>query len=163
MPIADGLTVVEDIARYSTVLVLTGSTDSELIAPMLRRGASGYLVYGQFAPEQLVQAVRAVAAGQGWLTPVAASVATRALRGAHVVQRAAAARRADQRAAQQSYGLSDREGEVVGLLCAGLSNAAIAGELGVTEKTIKNHVSSILGKLEVGSRTEAVARWQGRR
>jgi DNA-binding NarL/FixJ family response regulator len=63
MPGSDGLSVIEDVARHSAVLVLTGSPEVELIAPMLRGGARGYLVYGEFDPADLVRAVRAVAVG----------------------------------------------------------------------------------------------------
>ena len=161
MPIADGLSVIERLAQYSAVLVLTSSADPELIAPMLRGGARGYLVYGQFDPAELIPAVHAVAAGQGWLTPTAASVATTAVREAYTRERRAVARAERRRAEQQQYGLTDREEEVVGLLCAGLSNAAIAERLALSEKTVKNHVSSIFIKLDVTSRTEAAARWSG--
>jgi DNA-binding CsgD family transcriptional regulator len=47
------------------------------------------------------------------------------------------------------------------LICAGLSNAAIADRLAVSEKTVKNHLNHVFAKLDVNSRTEAVARWQG--
>lgn len=87
MPVADGLSVVEQVAACSYVLVLTNSPEEELVAPMLRGGARGYLAYGQFTPPDLIAAVRAVAAGQGWLVPSAASVATTALREAHARRR----------------------------------------------------------------------------
>jgi DNA-binding NarL/FixJ family response regulator len=161
MPIADGLSVIEEVARYSAVLVLTSSAEPDLIAPMLRGGARGYLVYGQFDPPDLLRAVHAVAAGQGWLTPMAASVAATVVRDAYARERAAVARIEDQRAARQSFGLTEREREVLVLICAGLSNASIADRLGVSEKTVKNHLNSVFAKLDVSSRTEAVARWQG--
>ena len=163
MPVADGLSVIELVARHSSVLVLTSSTDQGLIAPMLRGGACGYLVYGQFNPADLVLAVRAVAGGQGWLTPAAAHVATTAIRDAYARDRDAAERSADRRAVRMSFGLSDREREVVNLVCDGLSNVAIADRLGLSEKTVKNHLYHIFAKLDVGSRTEAIVRWQGRR
>lgn len=161
MPVADGLSVIDEITQYSAVLVLTGSADPELIAPMLRGGARGYLVYGQFDPPHLVHAVHAVAAGQGWLTPTAASVAATGMRDAYARERAAADRAHLHRTTQQRYGLTEREEEVVDLLCAGLSNAAIADRLAVSEKTVKNHLNKVFAKLDVFSRTEAIARWQG--
>lgn len=162
MPIATGLSVVADISAHSTVLVLTGSDDEDLIAPMLAGGARGYLVYGQFHPDDLIRAVRAVAAGEGWLVPAAVRVATGAVRAEHERSRRVQARRDDRRAHQESFGLSERETEVVGLVTAGLSNAAIAARLGLSDKTVKNHLSSVFAKLGVSSRTEALARWQGR-
>jgi len=163
MPVADGLSVIEQVSRHSAVLVLTGSPEEELIAPMLRGGARGYLVYGQFDPADLVSAVRAVAGGQGWLTPVAASVATTALRVAHAREQAVVERRRDRRAAQAGFGLSDRERQVVELVCEGLSNGGIAERLGRSEKTVKNHLNRAFAKLDVTSRSEAAARWLGRR
>ncbi|GAA3276629.1 MULTISPECIES: response regulator [Dactylosporangium] len=161
MPVADGLSVIDELARLSSVLVLTGSADPALVAPMLRGGARGYLVYGQFDPPDLVAAIHAVAAGQGWLTPTAASIAASAMRDAYARERVAADRARAHRAAQQRYGLTEREEEVVDLLCAGLSNAGIAQRLAVSEKTVKNHLNRVFAKLGVLSRTEAAARWQG--
>ncbi len=165
MPIADGLSVVSGLAGYSAVLVLTSSTDPALIAPMLGGGALGYLVHGQFEPLDLVRAVRAVAAGEGWLTPTAASIAATALRESYARQRAAYDRAAGRRvvsgSAQGAAGLTDRETEVLDLLCGGLSNAELAGRLGLSEKTVKNHLNHIFAKLAVTSRTQAVARWRG--
>jgi DNA-binding NarL/FixJ family response regulator len=162
MPVADGLSVIEDVAAHSAVLVLTGSAEEELIAPMLRGGARGYLVYGHFDPADLVPAVRAVAAGQGWLTPAAASVATGALREAQARERALAARSERLRTTRRRYGLSERERDVIELLCDGLSNNALADRLGLSEKTVKNHLAHIFAKLGVASRAEAMVRWQGR-
>ena len=161
MPVADGLSVIEDISRHSNVLVLTGNDSQEIIAPMLRGGARGYLVYGRFDPADLVSAVRAVASGQGWLTPAAASVATGAVRDAYAREREAGARHGNLRRVRRGFGLSEREIEVLELVGDGLSNAAIATHLGLSEKTVKNHLSNVFGKLDVTSRTEALARWHG--
>ena len=162
MPIADGLSVVADVAGHSAVLVLTGSPEPELIAPMLRGGARGYLVYGHFDVHDLAPAVRAVAAGQGWLTPTAAAVATTAVRDAHARERAGVARIERLRATRRLYGLSEREREVMELVCEGLSNGVIAEHLGRSEKTVKNHLNHIFAKLDVANRAEAMARWQSR-
>jgi DNA-binding NarL/FixJ family response regulator len=159
MPVADGLSVIETLSVHTTVLVLTSSPEEELIWPMLRGGARGYLVYGQFQPPDLVRAVREVAAGRGWLSPAAASVATSAIQAQVVRERAERARAESGRVARMSFGLSDREREVVELLCGGLSNVAIARTLALSEKTVKNHLNRVFAKLDVRSRTEAVVRW----
>jgi DNA-binding NarL/FixJ family response regulator len=96
-----------------------------------------------------------VAGGQGWLSPLAALVATSVLRETVVVVPAADR----QRQAQLRFGLTRREREVMELLSQGLSNASIAGRLQLTEKTVKNHLNRILGKMRVHNRTEAVVRW----
>jgi DNA-binding NarL/FixJ family response regulator len=146
MPIADGLSVVGALAQLAGVLVLTSTEEPEVITAMLRQGARGYLVHGEFEPNDLVRAVRQVVGGRGWLSPIAASVAASMARGQ------AAPRRPD-------VGLTDRELEVVTLLCQGLSNAAMAEHLWLTEKTVKNHLNHIFAKLGVRNRTEAVVRW----
>jgi DNA-binding NarL/FixJ family response regulator len=161
MPVADGLAVIDELALHTAVLVLTGSADPGLIAPMLRGGARGYLVYGQFDPPDLLTAVHAVAAGQGWLTPIAASVAAHAMRDAYARERAAADRARRQRAERDRYRLTARETDIMDLLCAGLSNAGIAERLALSEKTVKNHLNRVFAKLGVLSRTEAAAHWQG--
>ena len=161
MPVADGLSVVEQVAQHSNVLVLTGSPEPELIAPMLAKGARGYLVYGQFSPPELPRAVRAVAAGNGWLTPVAASIAAAAMRQTYVRQRATAVRRGAEETERRRFGLTTREEEVLGLVSAGLTNATVATRLGISEKTVKNHLNSVFAKLQVRTRTEAVIRWRG--
>jgi DNA-binding NarL/FixJ family response regulator len=163
MPIADGLSVIGELAEESAVLVLTSDSDSDLIANMLRGGARGYLVHGEFDPPELLRAVRAAAGGQGWLSPVAASVAASALR--EQVSRERASRELDEqlRLARARFGLTEREQDVLALVGEGLSNAAIAGRLVLAEKTVKNHLQHVFAKLQVRSRTEAVARWSNQR
>jgi DNA-binding NarL/FixJ family response regulator len=159
MPIADGLSVIGELAEQSAVLVLTSDSSPELIAAMLRGGARGYLVHGEFDPPELLRAVRAVADGRGWLSPLAASVATSALRDQVSRERELDDRLARERQARSRFGLTQREQDVLALLCEGLSNAAIARRLVLTEKTVKNHLHHIFTKLDVSSRTEAVVRW----
>jgi DNA-binding NarL/FixJ family response regulator len=162
MPVADGLSVVEDLQACTKVLVLTSSPDRELVAPMLRGGASGYLVYGDFHPDDLLRAVRVVAAGGSWLYPGAAAVALDEVRASHVRARTIEQRVEHRRALRRGYGLTEREQEVLELVCAGASNADVATRLGLSVRTVKNHLHHIFGKLGVTSRTEAVVRWQGR-
>jgi DNA-binding NarL/FixJ family response regulator len=93
--------------------------------------------------------VHEVVAGRGWLSPIAASVAVSMAREPARLPRA-----------EPAYGaLTDRELDVVNLLCQGLSNAAIAKQLWLTEKTVKNHLHRVFTKLGVRSRTEAIVRW----
>jgi DNA-binding NarL/FixJ family response regulator len=159
MPIADGLSVIGELSAQSAVLVLTSDSSPEVIGQMLRGGARGYLVHGEFDPPELLRAVRAVAHGHGWLSPLAASVATSALRDQVSRERERDDRRERERLARSRFGLTQREQDVLALLCEGLSNAAIARRLVLTEKTVKNHLHHIFAKLNVSSRTEAVVRW----
>jgi DNA-binding NarL/FixJ family response regulator len=156
MPIADGLSVIERLSDHTAVLVLTSDADPALISGMLRGGARGYLVHGEFDPQELLRAVHAVADGRGWLSPVVASHTISALRDQATDRRAGAADRA-------GYGLTRREEQVMDLLCAGHSNAAIGRRLLVTEKTVKNHLNNIFGKLGAANRTEAAMLWTGQR
>jgi DNA-binding NarL/FixJ family response regulator len=161
MPIADGLSVVARLAGLTAILVLTSDSDAELIAGMLRGGARGYMVHGEFDPPELLRAVRALASGQGWLSPAVAAVTISALRD-HAAEQQVRHNRADQlRQSQNAFGLTRREQDVLDLLCAGHSNAAIGRRLLVTEKTVKNHLNHIFTKLGVTNRTEAAMRWSG--
>ena len=161
MPVADGLSVIAALAEHTRVLVLTSDTGAEIVAGMLRGGARGYLVWGQFEPPDLLRAIREVAAGSSWLSPVAASVAAQAFRDQGARYQADRERARHRAATQQRHGLSPREEEVLNLLAMGLSNASIAGRLGLTEKTVKNHLNHVFAKLGVRNRTEAVVRWRG--
>jgi len=162
MPIADGLSVIVRLAEHTSVLVLTSDADAQLIAGMLRGGARGYLVHGEFDPPELLRAVHAVASGQGWLSPAVAAVTISALRD-HAAEQRVEHNPADHlRQLRAEYGLTRREEEVLDLLCAGHSNAAIGRRLLVTEKTVKNHLNHIFAKLRVANRTEAALRWSGR-
>jgi DNA-binding NarL/FixJ family response regulator len=150
MPVADGLSVLSELARLTSVLVLTSDPDPALIARMLHGGARGYLIHGSFTPGELHRAVIAVAAGYGWLSPAAAAVATATMRAGPAAR------------PRPRYGLTRREQDVLHLLAEGLSNAAIAHRLLLTEQTVKNHLHRAYAKLRVTNRTEARLRWTGR-
>ena len=163
MPIADGLSAITKLAAASAVLVLTSDAGEDLIAGMLRGGAQGYLVHGEFDPPELLRAVRAVAAGQSWLSPVVASFTVSSLRAQADHERTAREHTQRLRLRQQSFGLTQREHEILDLLCAGHPNAAIARQLRLTEKTVKNHLNHIFAKLHASNRTEAAMLWTGQR
>jgi DNA-binding NarL/FixJ family response regulator len=147
MPGLDGLEAIGRIRAAdpaARILVLTSFASEEQVLPALRRGAAGYLLKDA-APAELEAAIRAVHRGDGLLDPAV----TRAVL-AEVV------RPGPGRAADQGLeGLTPREREVLGLLGRGMTNAAIARELFVAEKTVKTHVSSILAKLRLADRTQA--------
>jgi len=153
MPIADGLSVIGALEQHSAVLVLTSDDDPQIIAAMLHQGARGYLVHGEFEPRDLLRAVHSVAGGRGWLSPIAASVA------ASMAREQSNREPGRHRHARTDAGLTEREEDVLNLLCQGLSNASIARQLWLTEKTVKNHLNHVFAKLGVRNRTEAVVRW----
>jgi len=148
------------MTRQSRVVLLTGETDPAAIATMLRGPASAYLVYDHFEPADLLGAVYAVADGLAWLSPTAASVAAAAMRESAGPATPRRPSRPD-RPIGWDHRLTRRERDVLELLCEGMSNAAIATALALTEKTVKNHLNHCFAKLGVHNRAEAVRRLAG--
>ena len=150
MPVLNGVAATKQIcAKYPQcrIIVLTTFDDDEHVFDGLRAGAVGYLLK-DVPSEKLVEAIRTTAAGQSFLQPsVAAKVVAEFTRISDVP---AADPQAD-----LVEPLSSRELEILGLIATGASNKEVAGKLYITEGTVKNHVTNILGKLGVRDRTQA--------
>jgi DNA-binding NarL/FixJ family response regulator len=147
MPGLDGVGVLRGLeeagARTRVIIFTVFDTDERIIAAV-EAGAAGYLLKG--APrEEVFAAVRAVAAGRSLLTPVAASAVLRRVRGEAAGTRAAPS-------------LTPRERAVLERMARGLGNKQIAATLGISERTVKFHVSSLFTKLGAANRTDAVIR-----
>ena len=145
MPRMDGLDAARRIKFTRTLMLTTFSVD-EYVVEALRNGASGFLLKDA-TPEDLVNAVRSVAAGDAALSP---SVARKVL---ELARPRASAPPSSPRALEE---LSAREREVLLELAKGLSNQEIAGRLYLSEPTVKTHVSHILAKLGLRDRVQAV-------
>ena len=126
------------------VLVLTAYDDDPYIFALLQAGASGYILKTAGSAE-MVRAVRAVARGESALDPAVAH---------KVVQHLATGRPRD--AGTTAEALTGRELQVLRLAARGLTNKAIGQELGISDRTVQGHLANIYGKLNAGSRTEAV-------
>jgi DNA-binding NarL/FixJ family response regulator len=150
MPVLDGLGVLERLDGSVPAVMLTHSEEPDVIAEALRRGARGYLVHGAFGEGELVSALTTCVNGGMVLSPAAVEVAVRGTSAPPAVP------------ARPDLGLTDRECELLDALAEGLSNAAIAEKLFVSEKTVKNHLNRIYPKLAVTSRSEAIVRWLSR-
>src|SRR6266516_4048806 len=140
MPVMDGIAATAAIRRElpdTEVLALTSVLEDASVVGAVRAGAIGYLLKDTQA-EALCQAIKAAAAGQVQLTPKAAARLMQAIS-----------------APDSPEALTEREADVLRLLSPGFSNKHIAHTLNNTEKTIKTHVSRILSKLGVQSRTQA--------
>jgi NarL family two-component system response regulator LiaR len=143
MPRVDGIAALHglsDRSPRSRVIVLTTFLDDDKLLPAVRAGAAGYLLK-DVEPKQLVDAIRTVHAGEALLHPAAA---------ARVMAELVESGRPEPAAL-----LTPRESEVLALIARGQPNKVIARELGVSEKTVKTHVSNLLGKLGVTDRTQA--------
>jgi DNA-binding NarL/FixJ family response regulator len=140
MPEMDGVEALQRLRQENRdvhTLVFTAFDTDDRIVGAVQAGARGYLLKGS-PREEIFRAIRVVHAGGSLLQPVVASKLLR----------------------QFSEGfepLTPRELEVLHLLARGMQNKEIAAELTITERTVKFYVSSILGKLGAGNRTEAVA------
>ena len=140
MPVMDGIAATEAIRREQPeveVIALTSVLEDTAVYGAMRAGAIGYLLKDTQANE-LCRAIKAAAAGQVQLSP---PVAARLLR--------------EVPPPQQPEPLTERETEVLLQLARGKSNKEIAAALVIADKTVRTHVSSILGKLGVASRTQA--------
>jgi len=145
MPGMDGVEATRRIKAASPrtqVVVLTSYHQDEHIFPAIKAGALSY-VLKDIGPEELADVVRKAATGEAVLNPQVA---------ARVVLEFQAIDRDEPNPFTE---LSDREMEVIRLIAEGLNNAAIAEKLVISEKTVKSHVSNILGKLHLGDRTQA--------
>jgi len=143
MPDMDGATATRLIRKQSSsiqVLALTSFKEEVLVQSALQAGAIGYLLKDVSADE-LAEAIRAAHAGRATLSPEAAQALVHA---------------ASQPAAP-GLDLTEREREVLLLMIEGLNNTQIAARLTISPSTVKSHVSNILSKLGVASRTEAVS------
>ncbi len=149
MPGVSGIEATRQIkASYPDirVLILTAYDEDPYVFALLRAGADGYMLKN-CDPDDLVRAVKTVANGGKVLAPdIAAKVVAQVTTGKPAA------------AAAQVEPLSERELEVLRLAAHGLTNKAIAVELGVSDRTVQGHLASIYGKLNVASRTEATTK-----
>ncbi|MGW2781623.1 response regulator [Streptomyces populi] len=144
MPDVDGLTVlraVRALPEPPVVAMLTTFDTDEYVLTALRNGAAGFLLKDT-EPEQLAQLVRTLAAGGVVLSPKAS----------HAVLRGHP--EADEGVTRVGR-LTERERQVLVLVAEGLSNGEIGARVHLSPSTVKDHVSTILGKLRVGSRVQA--------
>jgi NarL family two-component system response regulator LiaR len=142
LPLMDGATATRAIRKQFPqiqIIALTSFKEGELIKKALEAGAIGYLLKDVSA-DDLARAIRSAHAGRATLSPEAAQA---------LVQNS-------NKPPKPGLDLTERELEVLSLMIEGLNNTQIAGKLTVSPSTIKSHVSNILSKLSVASRTEAV-------
>lgn len=139
---------IKQVSPQTQIVALTSYQDDAFIFPALHAGALSY-VLKDVHPEALAEVVRQAARGESILHPHIASRVIQEMQGAKQTQ------------PQLFTHLSEREPEVLRLIANGLTNAAIAAHLIISEKTVKKHVSNILSKLHLLDRTQAaVLAWQ---
>lgn len=144
MPVMDGIEATRQITARepgARILVLTSFAADNKLFPAIKAGASGYLLKDS-PPEELVRAVRQVHRGEPALHPAIARKLLQEV--AHPIE-----------PQPTPEALTAREMAVLQLIAQGMSNQEIAGELSVSEPTVRVHVSRILGKLHLASRTQA--------
>jgi NarL family two-component system response regulator LiaR len=144
MPEVDGIAAIQHIAAHQTevrILVLTSFATDDKIFPAIKAGALGYLLKDS-GPQELVQAIRQVCQGESFLHPLVARKLLQEL---------------SQPPAQPPTPdpLTGREVEVLRLVAQGYSNQEIAARLTISEATVRTHMSNILAKLHLASRTQA--------
>ncbi|MDX2601067.1 response regulator transcription factor [Streptomyces caniscabiei] len=181
MPGTDGLTALPELAALCPVMMLTYSTEPEVVTEALRRGACGYLVHGEFTAPELITAVRDVREGRPAISATVSTSLGVSYEPSHeshdhashmqpsMTQSSTSGptrattphRHAFDRVNRPSFGLSSREVEVMDLIASGMNNRQIAAACFISEKTVKNHINSIFAKLHSSTRSEAIAHWLG--
>lgn len=158
LPYVDGIEATRQIKEAqiaSKILIFTSRDSEDDVFSALKAGADGYIMKGA-SESQMVSAITAVNEGTAWLDPAIArlvlSNVQRQEKTINVVQEQPTC---ISKNTKNTFGLTDRELEVLGLIVEGLSNPQIAERLVVTKSTAKAHVHSILQKLYVADRTQA--------
>ena len=151
MPQLDGIAATRQVKALggpTKVIALTSFTEDDKVFPAIQAGASSYLLK-DVSPDELVEAIRAAHRGEARLHPdIARKLMEQVQAGAPFVQQAGPARHG------LPEDLTGRELDVVRLVAQGCSNHNIAQELVISEKTVKTHISNILGKLQLEDRTQ---------
>jgi DNA-binding NarL/FixJ family response regulator len=153
----EGLQALPRLVTVTRVLMVTHNGDRDVIDQALRIGVTGYLVYGQFTPAELVDAVVGAASGLPHLSPVAVAALLDSLK----VSPQQLQQRQTASLPPATHGLSHRETEIMEHIVRGRGNAHIAKMLYLSEKTVKNHINHIYAKLGTRNRAEATAFWLG--
>jgi DNA-binding NarL/FixJ family response regulator len=152
MPGMNGIEVAKTVREkhpHTEVLVLTIHDNQSYVNEMIRVGAKGYLLKDA-EPREVVHAIKKVATGE---TVYSTQLMERVMERYHHMEMQYG--RLQSAAAIQDLELTNRELEILQYICEGLSNKEIANALFISEKTVKNHITSLLRKLEVEDRTQA--------
>jgi len=153
LPNCDGPAVIGELAAHAAVVMLSSASESETVARAIESGATGYLVHGGYDPGQLVDAIIDAAHGLPCASPAATTAMVQAVRCRSPL--------AGDREASAVGGLSSRERDVMRLVAEGMTNDEVGRRLGLTEKTVKNHLQSVYAKLDVHNRAAALSVWLG--
>jgi len=149
MPVVDGIEatrrLIANVDDPPRILILTTFENDDFVLEALRAGAAGFLLK-RARPDELVRAIRLLAAGESLLFPSA--IRELVLRSSPVAPPSGL----------DAAGLTEREAEVLRLVAQGLSNGEIAAQLVVSLETVKTHVARVLAKLDARDRTQAVIR-----
>jgi len=153
MPDTDGIVATAEIMKLkpeTKVLMLTVVEEQATLLRALLAGAKGYLVYGRFSPDELAEAIRAIANGEMVTRPPVSSALLDNIQshinGFHDIAEM-----------ESMESLTDREKEILNLIALGKGNREIADTLNIEEKTVKNHINNIYSKLQIKSRYEAIS------
>ena len=157
LPVMDGIEATRQIKELnlnSKILIFTSRENDDDVFAALAAGADGYIMKGA-TPEQLTSAIVAVNEGTAWLDPAIARLVLSSVQRQNQKEEENSMSQPNFKTGKNSFGLTDREMEVLALIVDGLSNPEIAQKLFITRATAKAHVHSILQKLYVDDRTQA--------
>ncbi len=154
LPNIDGIEATQRIKDFNSdvkILIFTSRNSENDVFEAFRAGADGYIMKGA-TPEQTISAIKSVYEGVGWIDPAIAKMVFSSLQKPSLNNISIPE---GKKASGNTYGLTERELDVLELMVEGLSNPQIADRLVITRATAKAHVHSILQKLCVTSRTQA--------
>ena len=156
LPNMDGIEATQRIKDFlpdTKILIFTSRDSEHDVFESFRAGADGYIMKGA-SPEQTISAIKAVNEGIGWIDSAIAKMVFSSLHNVNTVKMSSSIIDIDKKD-KNSYGLTERELDVLSLMVDGLTNPQIAEKLVITKATAKAHVHSILQKLCAASRTQA--------
>lgn len=158
LPNIDGIEATRRIKEFNPdmkILIFTSRESEDDVFASFKAGADGYIMKGS-SPEQTTNAIKAVSEGTAWIDPAIARLVLSSLqRTSQEKEEASNVTEISSKSAKTTYGLTEREIEVLALIVEGLTNPQIADRLVITRATAKAHVHSILQKLYVEDRTKA--------
>lgn len=155
LPNIDGIEAtrrIKESGSDSKVLIFTSRDSEDDVFASFKAGADGYIMKGS-SPEQTTSAIKAVSEGTAWIDPAIAKLVLSSIQKSD--NSLVPTGEINYKAGKNTYGLTEREMEVLALIVEGLSNPEIADRLVITRATAKAHVHSILQKLYVDDRTKA--------